>query len=90
MSEPLQRRDGGDFTNEQRQYQQQVLDSHNKYRARHCVPPLVLNDDLSRTAQNVSEKLAREDKFEHSHTPDVGENIWMSMSSDPIQSVSGE
>jgi len=89
VSQPLQRRDGGDFTPEQRQYQQQMLDSTNKYRARHCVPPLVPDDDLNRSAQNYAQTLADADKFEHSHTPGLGENLWMSMSSAPIDTVSG-
>ncbi|CAF4590501.1 unnamed protein product [Rotaria sp. Silwood1] len=65
------------FTSDQIEFQNAVLAAHNSYRARHCAQPLQLDDVLSRSAQNFSEKLASTNKFYRSGTPGVGENLYM-------------
>jgi uncharacterized protein YkwD len=67
-----------------------MLQAHNDYRSSHCVPSLQLDDNLSRSAQKYAEKLARTDTFQHSRTPGVGENLWMTGSSDALSAVNGE
>ncbi|CAF3603476.1 unnamed protein product [Rotaria socialis] len=76
LSGLLQKRQS--FTDAQRQFQKQALDAHNVYRARHCAQPLVLDDALSRSAQNYAQKLASTNSFQHSGTQGVGENLYMS------------
>lgn len=78
------------FTNEQVQFQRELLQSHNNYRKRHCVPALQLDDELSRSAQAYAEKLARTNTFQHSGASGVGENLWSSWSSKPISNIKGE
>ncbi|CAF3322744.1 unnamed protein product [Rotaria socialis] len=70
LSGLLQKRQS--FTDAQRQFQKQALDAHNVYRARHCAQPLVLDDALSRSAQNYAQKLASTNSFQHSGTQGVG------------------
>ena len=72
------------FTTEQRQVQKQLLADHNTYRAAHCAPALKLDDNLSRSAQEYAEELARTDTFEHSTLTELGENLFLMESSRPI------
>jgi uncharacterized protein YkwD len=67
-----------------------MLQAHNDYRSRHCVTSLQLDDNLSRSAQEYAEQLARTDTFRHSGTAGVGENLWMIGSSDALSAVNGE
>lgn len=85
----LKRADGG-FTDAQRQFQQEALAAHNAFRKTHCVSPLQLDDDLSRSAQTYAEKLASINQMVHSQMPGLGENLYYSWSSEVITSVNGE
>ena len=84
------KRADADFTDAQRQFQQQALDAHNAYRKTHCVPALQLDDGLSRSAQNYAQTLVSLNQMVHSQTPGLGENIYYSWSSDPMTSINGE
>ena len=69
----LQRSIRGIYT-DRRIFRQEMLDAHNYYRARHCVPPLVNDTNLTVAAQNYSDYLIRTNKFVHSGV-DEGENL---------------
>ncbi|XP_022111277.1 uncharacterized protein LOC110990539 [Acanthaster planci] len=59
----------------------EALETHNIYRARHGVPPLVLNDQINAYSQKWAEKMASTRKFEHSPSKsrsNYGENIYYS------------
>ena len=86
----FQRRQASGFTTAQRQYQQSALQAHNRYRARHCAPPLQLDDDISRSAHNYAEYLADIDQMVHSRTSGLGENLYMQWSSAGISTIDGE
>lgn len=61
-------------------FSKQSLDTHNKFRSMHGVPPLKWADDLAREAQGWAEKLARARTLQHSsksERKDAGENIAM-------------
>ncbi|MEU0568113.1 CAP family protein [Nonomuraea sp. NPDC005983] len=78
-------------------FQQDCLDAHNTYRARHGVPAMQSDPQIVAFAQKWAAEMARTRKFEHS-TADVrlplhrdgswGENTFYSMSSAPGQVVS--
>src|SRR5829696_1525520 len=52
-----------------------ILDAHNRYRKKHCAPPVDWSDDLAETAQRWADKLAKRGcAFEHSDSP-YGENL---------------
>jgi hypothetical protein len=54
-----------------------ALNSHNSFRARHGVSPLVLDDVISRKAQTYAEYLAKNNRFAHSSDRDgLGENLY--------------
>ena len=84
------RRGNSDFTADQLDVQNQVLKSHNDYRAKHCAQALALDDKLSLSAQKYAESLARENKFDHSEGADYGENLFMKSSSKDIKNFNGE
>jgi uncharacterized protein YkwD len=86
----LKKRNKSGFTGEQSQFQNEMLQAHNDYRSSHCVPSLQLDDNLSRSAQKYAEKLARTNTFRHSGTPGVGENLWMTGSSNQLSAVNDE
>lgn len=90
LNELFQRRQSSGFTTVQRQYQQYALEAHNRYRARHCVSPLQLDDNISRSAQNYAQYLASINRMVHSGTQGLGENLYMKWSSAVITSISGE
>ena len=52
-----------------------ILHVHNNYRQKHEVPPLKWSNSCAKDAQIWAEKLANENKFEHSNNPRYGENI---------------
>lgn len=64
-------------------FQEQALQSHNEYRANHGVPPLKLDKKLCSYAQAWANKLAKEDSFEHRTNQDLGENLYCSWSTNP-------
>lgn len=63
-----------------------MLDLHNRYRARHCAPPLSLDQRLNDIAQSYADHLAATSKFEHSgnklNGENLGENLYMQWISD--------
>ena len=89
-SELFYYRRASDFTATQLQMQKQALDAHNLYRTRHCVPSLVLDDDLNRSAQDYAEQLAQTNRFDHSDADDYGENLYMRTSSRDINKFDGQ
>ena len=60
-------------------FSRQALEYHNKYRALHRVPPLVLNYELSLIAQKHADRLAKERKLIESKATfnsfPLGENL---------------
>ncbi|XP_038051085.1 uncharacterized protein LOC119724210 [Patiria miniata] len=72
----------------------EALEMHNIYRARHGVPPLVLNNTLNKYSQKWAEKMASMRKLEHSpqkNRPNYGENIYYSGSTHfNVSDVKGE
>ena len=62
------------------EFQKSALDAHNKYRAKHHVGKLVLNQELCDIAQKYAEQLARTGNFAHSngsfHGDNMGENLF--------------
>lgn len=55
---------------------QQWVDAHNKYRAKHCAPPLTWSPKLAQIAQSWANTMkARKCAFEHSGNESVGENL---------------
>ncbi len=77
------------FTPTQVRFQQETLETHNKLRAQNCAPALQLDDYLNQVAQQYAEKLAAENKFEHSGNG-YGENLYMMGSSAPLTNIHGE
>jgi uncharacterized protein YkwD len=59
---------------------------HNQLRAKHCVPPLVLDNGLNQVAQNYSQYLASNNLFQHSYNQ-YGENLYSMDSSVTIKAV---
>jgi uncharacterized protein YkwD len=62
-------------------FAQDSLQAHNKYRTKHHAPPLKLNSELNRIAQQYANYLAQNDCFEHSDNTykgeSLGENLYM-------------
>lgn len=61
-------------------FAKQALDTHNKFRSMHGVPPLKWADDLAKEAQAWAEKLARARTLQHSSKGErnnAGENLAM-------------
>jgi len=81
---------GTAFTTAQIQFQKEMLAAHNAYRKSHCVPALVLDDQLSRQAQDYADKLIATDTFAHSHTSGVGENLWAISTTGKLGTITGE
>ncbi|KAL9930591.1 uncharacterized protein ACN427_014992 isoform 1-T1 [Glossina fuscipes fuscipes] len=76
-------------------FDEQCLNSHNKYRSMHGCPPLVLNDELSTYATEWAQHLARSGKFEHRSNNRYGENLfygsgYVVTGNDPVKSWYGE
>ncbi|OWF46517.1 Golgi-associated plant pathogenesis-related protein 1 [Mizuhopecten yessoensis] len=59
----------------QQKFREEVLASHNKYRAKHGAESLTQAADLDLIAQNWADHLVKNDIFEHSST-EYGENLW--------------
>ncbi|KAH8419352.1 hypothetical protein KR222_006508, partial [Zaprionus bogoriensis] len=64
------------------QFEQEVLDAHNFYRARHGAPPLELNDDMSDFASEWAQYLLSHNLMKHREHNDYGENIYMASGGD--------
>ncbi|KAH8271718.1 hypothetical protein KR044_001672, partial [Drosophila immigrans] len=58
------------------QFEQEVLNAHNKYRAIHRAPPLVLNAELSKLASQWARHLLATNRMEHRPNNKYGENIY--------------
>ena len=54
---------------------QNALQVHNKYRIKHHSPPLKLNNELCRIAQQYANYLAQSDSFQHSNNRYKGESL---------------
>lgn len=79
-----------DLSSSQRQFQREALRAHNKYRSRHCAPPLRLDDELSRSAQAFAEQLARANSLRQGRTDGAGQNLFTKFSSVELGSLSGK
>lgn len=86
----FQQRASSDFTKAQRKFQNQVLDAHNEYRARHCTGPVKLDDDISYSAQQYAEYLARNNILKHDYETDYGENLFKVASTAELDDFDGE
>jgi uncharacterized protein YkwD len=60
--------DNKNFTNE-------ALDSHNRYRLMHGSNKLRLNKELCKTAQQWAERIASTSSFEHSNNTYLGQSL---------------
>ncbi|CAF0948842.1 unnamed protein product [Rotaria sp. Silwood1] len=76
------------FTTAQTRFQAETLQRHNELRARHCAPPLQLDNNLSTIAQNYAEYLASRNLFQHSNNG-YGENLYMMSSSSSLANLHG-
>lgn len=80
------------FSEEQRKFQNDTLDLHNKLRARHCVPPLVLDEEVNIRAQIYCDYLAKTDSaLVHStdRGSSFGENLYALRRKSPITNING-
>jgi hypothetical protein len=81
---------GGEFESSKHRFREEMLNAHNIYRTRHCVPPLRLDDDLSRSAQIYAERLARMNGMVQTDANTVGQNIYMKSTSSYLDYISGK
>jgi hypothetical protein len=58
-------------------FSQEMLRLQNAPRAALGLQPLHWDEKLASEARGYAEKLASNGRFEHSHAPGVGENLWM-------------
>lgn len=65
-----------------KQFEEDFLSAHNKYRKLHGSPPLLLNRDLCKSAQKWADHLLSIKGLQHSNT-DLGENLYYKSSSNP-------
>ncbi|CAF0937881.1 unnamed protein product [Rotaria sp. Silwood1] len=86
-----QREETPKFTEEHRKFQNDSLEIHNILRARHCVPPLVLDEEINIRAQIYAEYLAKRD-LNLTHSTDrrglFGENLYAVTRKTPIVNIS--
>ncbi|XP_016994136.2 Golgi-associated plant pathogenesis-related protein 1 [Drosophila takahashii] len=59
------------------QFEQEVLNAHNSYRAKHGVSPLILSPKLNRLATEWAKYLLSSNRMEHRQNSGYGENIYM-------------
>lgn len=59
-------------------FKDQCVKSHNEYRSRHQVGPLVWSDNLAQGAQSWADYLAENNLFQHAANSPVGENLYLS------------
>jgi uncharacterized protein YkwD len=67
-----------------------MLQAHNIYRARHCVPSLQLNDKLSLSAQYFAQQLANTNGIGQGNSVGTGRNIFMKSSSAGLSYINGK
>lgn len=58
----------------------EILNAHNKYRAKLNIPPLVWSEKLAGNAKVWADRLAAERRVYHSSGTGQGENLWMGSS----------
>lgn len=88
----LKRKHISKFTLAHRKFQNDSLKIHNILRARHCVPPLVLDEEMNVRAQIYAEHLAEKDgKLMHSTDRGnrFGENLYAITRKTPITNLTG-
>lgn len=81
---------GTSFTTKQLTFQKEMLAAHNGYRKKHCTPALILDDSISRSAQDFADKLIATNQFAHSNTKGLGENLWITWTSGKLSTVNGK
>lgn len=89
---PLNQRDVSTFTEAQQKFQNESLNTHNTLRARHCVPPLILSDEINVRAQIYADYLASSDsRLVHStdRAGIYGENLLSITRATPITNQDG-
>ncbi|CAF0795279.1 unnamed protein product [Rotaria sordida] len=87
----LEQREAPIFTEAHRKFQNEALDIHNVLRARHCVPPLVLDEEINIRAQKYADQLASTNsKLIHStdRGDQFGENLYVITRKHPITDIS--
>ncbi|XP_052737388.1 uncharacterized protein LOC112043280 isoform X1 [Bicyclus anynana] len=70
-------------------FEDEFLQAHNEYRAKHKVPPLELNKKLCKYAEEWAKAIAKKAKVEHRDQNEYGENIFYAWSSDPNFTLTG-
>ncbi|XP_054630104.1 Golgi-associated plant pathogenesis-related protein 1-like [Dunckerocampus dactyliophorus] len=70
-------------------FQQEFLETHNAYRARHSSPPMTLSGELNTAAQKWADHLLALGAMQHSNTKD-GENLYTMWSSVAIKHTGKE
>lgn len=78
------------FTRYQKQFQREVLRAHNRYRSRHCVEPLELDDELSQRAQMLAERNAQSYSFSQNNNEGYGQNSYYKSNSLILDIVDGK
>ncbi|CAF3630373.1 unnamed protein product [Rotaria sp. Silwood1] len=67
-------------------WEQEALEAHNEFRAHHGVPPMVLDQRISRKAQAYADYLAANNLLEHSTNRDgLGENLYTQSSTQSLR-----
>jgi uncharacterized protein YkwD len=78
--------------NSRRNFQHDMLNTHNMLRKQHCAPPLILDETISANAQAYVEYLANQDsRLVHSDRRGLlGENLYSTTASNPITNPNGK
>ena len=88
----FKQRETSTFTEVQRKFQNDALNTHNILRAHHCAPPLTLDDEINAKAQAYAEKLATADNG-LVHSTDrhglLGESLYLLVRTIPITDPDG-
>ncbi|UJR22001.1 hypothetical protein I4U23_025069 [Adineta vaga] len=71
------------------QFEDELLQAHNRYRARHCVSPLRLDNSLNRLAQNYAEQLAESNGRSQNRPQGLGQNLYMKSTFGAANSIRG-
>ncbi|XP_053687305.1 Golgi-associated plant pathogenesis-related protein 1-like [Sabethes cyaneus] len=58
------------------QFQQEVLNEHNRLRAQHSAPPLALSRSLCKYAQDWAQNIASRNRLQHRTERKYGENLY--------------
>jgi len=89
---PFHERNIREFTKEQRQFQKDSLEAHNVLRARHCAPPLELDDEINERSQVFADELAGNATSLYHSTNRMGlfgENLYSLTRTSPITFADG-